>query len=397
MDVDEEEETEQPLFRRRAVTKRPVTYAESESEGAAGADTDSEDEMPSFSKGRKRNAVKRARKSKDEDDFIVPDDHDEDEEEMPLDAGNASDDDDASAAEEDSDADDVGKPAKRSKTNAQPEKGPLFKLSTGLFFACSWPQLGSVFLQDGQRSSGLVIIQLIQPARCQQRRCSQWTVSSGSLAPHQSRTPCHEEKRKKAENEQAYSFLVDLRDKDGNRPGDAEYDSRTVYIPKSAWKDFTPFEEQFWRIKQNHWDTVLFFQKGKFYELYEEDALIGHREFDLKLTDRVKMKMVGVPEASFDIFAAKFLALGYKVEGWIDRDSGSQGQARWRAFARRWIRDCPTASLGMFSPVARSSMLLRCRMTSTATAFPSRSRPQPVATVPSLVCARSMLLLPSST
>lgn len=112
--------------------------------------------------------------------------------------------------------------------------------------------------------------------------------------------------------------LVWREQKDGNRPGSPGYDPRTVYIPKSAWQEFTPFEKQFWEIKQDHWDTVLFFQKGKFYELYEEDALIGHREFDLKLTDRVKMKMVGVPEASFDLFAAKFLALGYKV-GRVDQ------------------------------------------------------------------------------
>ncbi|WFD19621.1 DNA mismatch repair protein msh6 [Malassezia caprae] len=127
-----------------------------------------------------------------------------------------------------------------------------------------------------------------------------------------------EEKRKKQENEQAYSFLLDVRDKDMHRPGDMDYDKRTLYIPPSAWKTFTPFEKQFWEIKQNHWDTVLFFQKGKFYELYEEDAMIGHRECDLKLTDRVKMKMVGVPEASFDMFATKLLALGYKV-GRVDQ------------------------------------------------------------------------------
>jgi DNA mismatch repair protein MSH6 len=28
-------------------------------------------------------------------------------------------------------------------------------------------------------------------------------------------------------------------------------------------------------------------------QLYEEDARTGHREFDLKLTQRVKMSMVG--------------------------------------------------------------------------------------------------------
>ena len=45
---------------------------------------------------------------------------------------------------------------------------------------------------------------------------------------------------------------------------------------------------------------------------------IGHREFDLKLTDRVKMKMVGVPESSFDMWASKFLSQGYKV-GRVDQ------------------------------------------------------------------------------
>lgn len=48
-------------------------------------------------------------------------------------------------------------------------------------------------------------------------------------------------------------------------------------------------------------------------ELYEDDAAIGHQQFDLKLTDRVNMKMVGVPESSFDFWAAKFIAKGHKV------------------------------------------------------------------------------------
>ncbi|GAA5834783.1 hypothetical protein JCM11251_003661 [Rhodosporidiobolus azoricus] len=125
-------------------------------------------------------------------------------------------------------------------------------------------------------------------------------------------------KQDKKSNEEVFSFLLDPKDADGNRPNDPGYDPRTLYIPNSAWKTFTPFERQFWEIKQNHYDTVLFFQKGKFFELYEEDAAIGHREFDLKLTDRVKMKMVGVPEASFDFWAAKFLAQGHKV-GRVDQ------------------------------------------------------------------------------
>lgn len=68
-----------------------------------------------------------------------------------------------------------------------------------------------------------------------------------------------------------FDFLVDLRDADGKRPGDEDYDPRTLYIPRKAWDKFTPFETQFWEIKQNHFDTILFFQKGKFFELYENE------------------------------------------------------------------------------------------------------------------------------
>ncbi|CAE6431730.1 unnamed protein product [Rhizoctonia solani] len=101
-------------------------------------------------------------------------------------------------------------------------------------------------------------------------------------------------KADKKVNEEMYSFLKDPKDKDGVRHAEEGSDPRTLFIPKTAWNLFTPFEKQFWEIKQNHYDTVLFFQKGKFYELYENDAQIGHSEFDLKLTDRVKMKMASI-------------------------------------------------------------------------------------------------------
>ncbi|KAH9933798.1 uncharacterized protein B0H18DRAFT_1082925 [Fomitopsis serialis] len=128
----------------------------------------------------------------------------------------------------------------------------------------------------------------------------------------------------KKSSEDPFAFLQDVRDKDGVRPSEPGYDPRTLYIPAKAWTGFTPFEKQFWEIKQNHFDTVLFFQKGKFLELYEEDARIGHREFDLKLTQRVKMSMVGVPEMSFNFWAAKFLAKGYKV-GRVDQAETALG------------------------------------------------------------------------
>jgi len=114
-------------------------------------------------------------------------------------------------------------------------------------------------------------------------------------------------------NQKRYSWLQDIKDAEGRREADPDYDPQTLFIPNTAWKEFTPFEKQFWEIKSQHWDKVVFFKKGKFYELYEKDATIGHQQFDLKLTDRVNMRMVGVPEMSFDYWAAQFIAKGHKV------------------------------------------------------------------------------------
>ncbi|EGO03735.1 hypothetical protein SERLA73DRAFT_119383 [Serpula lacrymans var. lacrymans S7.3] len=111
-----------------------------------------------------------------------------------------------------------------------------------------------------------------------------------------------EKKTEKKSAEDPFSFLVDVRDKDGVKPGEPGYDPRTLYIPKKAWADFTPFEKQ----------------------LYEDDARVGHTEFDLKLTQRVKMSMVGVPEMSFNFWAAKFLGKGYKV-GRVDQAETALG------------------------------------------------------------------------
>jgi len=115
------------------------------------------------------------------------------------------------------------------------------------------------------------------------------------------------------ESEKRYAWLAEPLDADRNPPGHADFDIRTIYIPPAAWAKFSPFEKQYWEVKQKLWDTVVFFKKGKFYELYEKDATIGNQEFDLKLTDRVNMRMVGVPEASLEYWTNQFLAKNHKV------------------------------------------------------------------------------------
>ncbi|RKF53356.1 DNA mismatch repair protein msh6 [Erysiphe neolycopersici] len=136
-----------------------------------------------------------------------------------------------------------------------------------------------------------------------------------SLAPsiRKSKSKTIKEKAHKSEPEKRYPWLAQIRDMDGNPVGHPEYDPRTVFIPPYAWNKFSAFENQYWKIKQKFWDTVVFFKKGKFYELYENDATIGHQLFDLKLTDRVNMRMVGVPESSLSHWANQFVAKGFKI------------------------------------------------------------------------------------
>lgn len=149
-----------------------------------------------------------------------------------------------------------------------------------------------------------------------------WTFDPENLEPRQpraaptsSKSPSGavKEKTHLKDPEERYPWLANIRDIDGHSIGHPEYDPRTLYIPPLAWSRFSPFEKQYWEIKQKFWDTVVFFKKGKFYELYENDATIGHQLFDLKLTDRVNMRMVGVPEMSLDYWANQFVAKGYKI------------------------------------------------------------------------------------
>jgi DNA mismatch repair protein MSH6 len=125
--------------------------------------------------------------------------------------------------------------------------------------------------------------------------------------------PKLKERPSASEPEKRYSWLANMQDADRNPLDHPDYDPRTLYIPPGAWNNFSPFEKQYWEIKCKFWDSIVFFKKGKFYELYEKDASVGHQLFDLKLTDRVNMRMVGVPEASLDMWASQFVAKGYKV------------------------------------------------------------------------------------
>jgi len=76
----------------------------------------------------------------------------------------------------------------------------------------------------------------------------------------------------KGKEEVRHPWLANVKDADGNPPDHPDYDPRTLYIPPYAWSKFSPFEKQYWEIKCKNYDTIVFFRKGKFYEIFENDA-----------------------------------------------------------------------------------------------------------------------------
>jgi DNA mismatch repair protein MSH6 len=112
-----------------------------------------------------------------------------------------------------------------------------------------------------------------------------------------------------------HPWSVDVRDALGRAPNDPEYDPSTIYVPEEAERRMTPFQRQFWEIKRHHYNTVLLFKKGKFYECYDVDADIGHRVLQLNYTGsgRADMRCVGVPESAFFRHAVRLVDAGYRV------------------------------------------------------------------------------------
>ncbi len=80
-----------------------------------------------------------------------------------------------------------------------------------------------------------------------------------------------------------YAFLEDknIKDKNGNRKGDPNYDPRTLYVPPEFIKTLTPALKQWWELKSTNFDVLFFFKVGKFYELYHQDAVIAVKELGL--------------------------------------------------------------------------------------------------------------------
>ncbi|MDD3731443.1 MAG: DNA mismatch repair protein MutS, partial [candidate division Zixibacteria bacterium] len=81
---------------------------------------------------------------------------------------------------------------------------------------------------------------------------------------------------------------------------------------------FTPLMRQYYTIKEQHPDKILFFRMGDFYEMFGDDAVRAAPILGIALTSRAhgnseKVPLAGVPYHAADRYLARLIARGEKV------------------------------------------------------------------------------------
>ena len=80
----------------------------------------------------------------------------------------------------------------------------------------------------------------------------------------------------------------------------------------------TPMMEQYFEIKNQYKDHIVFYRLGDFYEMFFDDAILASRELELTLTGRdcgeeERAPMCGVPFHSAEGYIGTLVSRGYKV------------------------------------------------------------------------------------
>ncbi|KPK77585.1 MAG: DNA mismatch repair protein MutS [candidate division Zixibacteria bacterium SM23_73] len=83
-------------------------------------------------------------------------------------------------------------------------------------------------------------------------------------------------------------------------------------------EEITPLMNQYFKIKSQYPDEILFFRMGDFYEMFGEDAKVASKILGIALTSRghikgEKIPLAGIPYHAADRYLAKLLRAGKKV------------------------------------------------------------------------------------
>ena len=161
----------------------------------------------------------------------------------------------------------------------------------------------------------------------------------------------------------------------------------------------TPMMQQYWRLKNQHPDQLMFYRMGDFYEIFYEDAKKAAKLLDITLTARGQsagqaIPMCGIPYHAAEGYLAKLVKLGESVviceqvgdpatsKGPVDRqvvriitpgtvsDEALMDERRDNLIAPCWAMSACLASPSWISPAAIS----RCwRSRAGKTCWPSLS------------------------
>ena len=80
----------------------------------------------------------------------------------------------------------------------------------------------------------------------------------------------------------------------------------------------TPMMQQYFKVKEQYPDHLLFYRLGDFYEMFFDDAITASRALDLTLTGRdcgeaERAPMCGVPFHAADVYIGKLIEKGFKI------------------------------------------------------------------------------------
>jgi len=109
-------------------------------------------------------------------------------------------------------------------------------------------------------------------------------------------------------------------------------------VPPAFVRAQSPGLRQWWALKARHYDALLLFKVGKFYELYHMDAVVAVRELGLTF-----MRVSGLDFVGFRMLSLVFVE-GRLCPLWLPRNRagalrGPAGAARLPRGARRADRN----------------------------------------------------------
>ncbi|XP_077138552.1 DNA mismatch repair protein Msh6 [Ranitomeya variabilis] len=131
-----------------------------------------------------------------------------------------------------------------------------------------------------------------------------------------------------------FEWLQDGRRKDSRRrrQTDDDYDPGTLYVPDDFLNKCTPGMRKWWQLKSQHFDTVIFYKVGKFYELYHMDAVIGVNELGLTFM-KGTWAHSGFPEIAFGRFSDVLVQKGYKAARVEQTETPDMMEARCKSMS----------------------------------------------------------------